>query len=216
MSLIDFNESARSQGSLHIAVKDLGADSRPFFNAFLQALKTLPPIQLKEPKGSLLFLRFTSYENLPAWATEGLNWSEFNPHKQILGVIGIGRCHDLDDLDNTVSGFKIYNKEIKNSSVCGARCIIYGSKRELEGGLIDSDNQYCVLDTEPTSEDIQRNIITGIVTELALTIHSTLKARISQLEDLVGRNSSSPPLPVLHSPFESKEYLRPEEEPEQR
>ncbi len=215
MSLIDFNEEARNQGSLHVAVMDLGgADSKSFFNVFLQALSKLPPIQLKEPKGSLLFLRFLSYENLPVWATEGPNWSEFNPHKQIMGVLGVGRCHDLDNLDNTASGFKIYCGGFERR-IYGSRCIMYGRKSELEGGNVESDRQYCLIDAEPSSDDVKLQFVSEVVTELALTMHASLKSRVSQLEDSLSRASVAP-LPLLHSPLESKEYFRPDDEPEQR
>ncbi len=205
MSLIDFSQEARNQGFLHIAVKDLGEESHSFFNAVLQALTKLPPIQLTEPKGTVLFLRFLNYNELPSWAIKGPKWNEFNPHKQIMGVLGVCKCYDLDDLDNVIAGFKTSN--LFESSLC--RCIIYGSKSELEGGNIDTTKGHCLIDAELSSDDIKLDCLTEVVTDFALTIYSTLKSRITHLKDSLRTSTVA----VVHSPFESKEYSRPEDDP---
>ena len=216
MSLIDFNQEAKDQGCLHIAVIALGDASAALFQAVMKELSLLPPIQLVEPKGTVLFLRFLNSVELPSWALVGPKWNEFSAHKQILGVLGISQCLDVDDLDNVMAGFKSYCAKFK-SSLCDSRCIVYGSRTEMRQHL-DPRKGYRLVDLNSeqesyTSGDINVDDIQEIVTDFALAIYITLKSRIVQLEknisSALGRSES---VKLLKSPFESKEFSRPDED----
>ena len=216
MSLVDFNQEVNDHGCLHIAVIALGDASAALFQAVMNELSLLPPIQLVEPKGTVLFLRFLDSLELPSWALGGPKWNEFSAHKQILGVLGISQCLDIDDLDNVKAGFKSYCAKFK-SSLCDSRCIVYGSRTEI-GQHLDPRKGYRLVDLNSeqelyTSGDINVDAVQEIVTDFALAIYITVKSRIAQLEKNVltslGRSES---LKLLKSPFELKEFSRSDED----
>ena len=212
MSSVDFKQEAKHHGFIHIAVKDLGEEPGSFFGNVLKALAELPPIQLVEPKGTVLFLRFLNSLELPPWALGGLKWSDFCAHKQILGVLGVSKCYDLDDLDNVLAGFKLYTANFK-SSLCQSRCFIYGSKTELEGGNIDPKKGHRLIDCNTvnrTTDGIKSDVLTKEINDFARSIYDTLINEISDLEKCLEIGGS--PVKFLRSPFESKDASRSEDD----
>jgi len=202
MSLIDFTQKARHQGCLHIVVKNLTEEQDVFYEKVLHALQKLPPIQLTEPKGHVLFPRFLDSGQLPSWASNGHKWNEFSPYKQLLGVLCICKCNDLDDFANSMAGFKSYSSQCK-SDLCDSRCIIYGPKSELEGAITEDRRAFHIIDSgcdEDSSEDINLSSLSESVVEFAIGIRSKIQSRIASLEKSV----TVPKL--LRSPFESKEF----------
>lgn len=209
MSLIDFNQEAKDHGCLHIVVTPLGDASSALFQTVLKELLLLPPVQLAEPKGTVLFLKFINSLELPGWALDGPKWNDFTAHKQILGVLGISQCLDVDDLDNVMAGFKTYCAKFKGA-LCDTRCIVYGSSNEL-GQQLDPRKGYRLILLKPdletyTSGDISVDEVQEMVTDFAFAIYITLKSRITQLENTLATSlGRSEALKILKSPVEVRD-----------
>lgn len=210
MSMVDFNQEARDQGCLHIALKPLGGASKALFKVIGKVLRSMPPVQLPEPKGTVLFLRFLDGDQLPCWAAgEGtkvrVRWDEFSAHKSVLGLLCVAQCQDSDDLDNIRTGYKDSCKAHKDS-LCGSRCIIYGPRKnlspdtELKDGIVHID---CTLDElDILVNDVKPPIVEKIATELAQSIFMGLRARMENCLKVVG-DPGRTDLPYLRAPVDS-------------
>lgn len=206
MSLIDFTQDAQDQGCMHIVVAALSdKEARtPFDKDVLDCLCKLPPIQLAEPKGTVLFLRFLDAQNLPKWASDGPKWDEFSAHKQVLGVLVVCQCLDTDDLDNAKAGFGKACAKFKSTFCDTNKCIIYGPKKHLEQ-YVDPRKGYCLIDCNLDQEQctVCREDLEEIVTDFALSIYVTLKSKIGQIEK--GMTNRLEQLKALKSPCEQRE-----------
>lgn len=222
MSSVDFNQEARDQGCLHIAVKSIGGASSSLFKAVEKVLRDMPPVQPPEPKGTVLFLRFIDGGKPPCWA-EGeaargrARWDQFSAHKSVLGLVCVAVCHDADDLDNIRAGYRDACRAHK-ATLCGSKCILYGPRKNLEScteltdGLVHIDSTLDELDV--LVEDVKPPIVEKIASELAQSILLALRGKMETCLKLVGDPSRTDPLPYLRAPVETKETT--EEELEQR
>ncbi len=225
MSMIDFKQEARDQGCLHIALKPVGGTdtgSRALVSAVGEVLGDMPPVQMAEPKGTVLFLRFIDGDQPPCWAAGGggggkARWEQFSAHKSVLGVLCVAQCHDADELDNIRAGYKAACS-LHQPGLCGSKCLVYGPKKNLEAcmdpkdGLVYIDSTVDELDVLP--EDTKPQVVERVATELAQSIFSTLKAR---MEKLVGDSSRGvDQLPHLRAPMEARPRETQEDEPEQK
>ena len=189
MSIVEFQQEARYQGCLHIALKPLGEVSGSLFSTVVTVLQGLPPIQLPEPKGTVLFLRFMDDENLPGWAvTEnaGRRWNLFTAHKSVVGLLCISHCHDEDELANIKAGYK--NACTAHSPrPFGSKCIVYGKKKTMKsfmGGPVSAGEELVYIDQgvgeegeEVTTQDIHVHRLEELVNELVHSIFSKLNSR---------------------------------------
>lgn len=224
MSLIDFNQEARDQGCLHIVLKPVGgldANSQPLVTAVGKVLRDMPPVQLSEPKGTVLFLRFMNGDQLPCWAAGGgeakARWDLFSAHKSVYGLLCVAQCQDADELDNIRAGYKTACSA-HQQSLCGSRCIVYGPKKNLEecidpkDGFVYIDSIVDELDVLP--EDTKPHIVEKVATDLAQSIFSTLRGEAESHQKILGDSSRSlDSLPHLRAPMETAAA---EVEPEQR
>ena len=213
MSLIDFNQEARDQGCLHIALKPVGGTvngNKSLVSAVGEVLRAMPPVQIPEPKGTVLFLRFIDGEKLPNWASNKgatSRWEQFSAHKSVLGLLCIAQCHDADDLDNIRAGYKSACSAHQRG-LCGSKCIVYGSKKNLEAcmdpkdGFVYIDSVVDELDVLP--EDTKPHLVEKLATELAQSIFSTLRSRMeTRLKIVMESSRGVDPLPLLKAPVEA-------------
>lgn len=209
MSLVDFTQDATDHGCLHIAVMPLGEASGVLYAALVDVLRALPPVQLQEPKGTVLFLRFLS--TLPKWASDSTRWEELTAYKQILGVLAISQCQDLADLESVKEGFKICSDKFRRT-LCDSRCIVYGPKRALEEHT-DARKGFSLIDCEVdqesfTKKDLESTVedVSEIVYEFARSIHAILSSRIREYEKQIGgaQSQGRVELKRLRTPFDAK------------
>lgn len=228
MSMLDFRQAARDQGCLHIVLKPVGAtetSSRAAVNAVRGVLQNMPPVQLPEPKGTVLFLRFIDGEQLPCWAAgdSGTRWDQFSAHKSVLGLLCIAQCHDADELDDIRAGYKDACS-LHQQGLCASKCIVYGPKKQLEAescidpkdGFIYIDSVMDELDILP--EDTKPQIVERVATELAQSIFSCLKTRMEKQLKIISEccRNVDPFPPHLKAPTETRPRDAPEEEHEQK
>lgn len=213
MSMVDFSQEARDQGRLHIAVKSVGATNTALVQAVSRVLLDMPPVQLPEPKGTVLFLRFIDGDELPCWAAGKVKWEQYSAHKNVLGLLCVAQCHDADDLDKIRASYKESCKT-HQPGLCSGRCLVYGSKKsctDLRDGMVHID---CTVDElDVLSEDIKPPAVEKMATELAQDIFFTLRSRMDNLQKVVGDPGRTDPLKHLMAPMELD--LR-EDEVEQR
>lgn len=213
MSMVDFSQEARDQGCLHIAVKSVGATNRALVQAVSKVLYDMPPVQLPELKGTVLFLRFIDGDKLPCWAAGKARWEQYSAHKNVLGLLCVAQCHDADDLDNIRAGYKESCKA-HQPGLCIARCLVYGSKKSctvLKDGLVHID---CTVDElDVLSEDIKPPSVEKVATELAHGIFFALRSRMDNVQKVVGDPGRTDPLKHLMAPMEVESR---EEDVEQR
>lgn len=211
-SLLDFKQEAQYQGCLHIAVAALYEVDSSLYVAVCERLCSLPPVQLS---GTVLFLRFVKADELPPWAGKGHKWDEFSAHKRIVGLLGIAQCSDMDELTNAKASMKAATAAYK-PSLCEAKCLVYGPKKHLEQ-CVDTGTGMCLM-TAPkeqdayVADDVCGYELEEVVKGFAQDICSRLNTRISQLEKIVNQTGRSEPLPLLKSPFETREGGMLEEE----
>ena len=206
MSHVDFSQDAKDHGCIHIAVEPLGETSGPIFAATLDILQNMTAIHLTtDLKGNtVLFLRFLS--TLPRWATDDVKWGDLAAYKQVLGVLAITQCHDIDDVANIQAGFK-QNCHKFHRTLCNSRCIVYGPKKVLED-CIDPKKGFhlidCSLDHEAfTKVDINVQGLEEIVTDFVRSIHITLKSQIGEFSKQVGSLGRAPDqVKLLRTPFD--------------
>lgn len=212
MSLIDFKQEAQFQGCLHIAVAALDDVNSSLYVAVCDRLCSLPPVQLS---GTVLFLRFIKASEMPSWSGKGPRWEEFAAHKQIVGLLGIAQCSDIDDVTNAKACFKATYTAYK-SNLCEAKCIVYGPKKKLEKCIDSGASMYVI--NNPVEQDVYvAGDVCGpeleeMVRGFAQDICSKLNVRINHLERMLNQTGRSESLPLLKSPFESREVLAQEEE----
>ena len=224
MATVDFSQEARCQGCLHIALKSIGDGSGALVKAVGRVLRDMPPVQLPESKGTVLFLRFVDGDELPCWAVSGgggtggkvRRWDQFSAYKSLLGLLCVAQCHDVDDLDNIRAGYKDCIKAHQHA-LCSSRCLVYGPKKnferctELKDGMVHVDCTVDELDVLP--EDIQPPTVERVAGELAQGIFIKLRAKMEECQRVIG-DPSRVELPHLKTPMECKEQS--EEEAEQR
>lgn len=213
MSLIDFKQEAHHQGCLHIAVTALDELNTSLYSAVFERLCSLPPVQLS---GTVLFLRFIrAEEELPPWSGKGPRWDEFSAHKQIVGLLGVAHCTDVDDLTNARAAMRAAVEKHK-PGLRESRMVVYGPKKGLES-CMEQGAGVCVLNCPVDQEayvagDVCASELEEIVKGLTQDICTKLNARISQLEKLVSQTGRAEMPPLLKSPFESREVLTQEED----
>lgn len=222
--MIDFKQEARDQGCLHIAVRPVGEISTPLVQAVMKLLRVMPPVQLAELKGSVLFLRFLDGEDLPCWAAgtnKGAKWDQFSAHKTVHGLLGVGQCQDAEDVINTLQLYR-ENCKLHQPQLYGSRCILYGPKKELEPCVAEPSKdgvvlvQYLAADiADAGPEDVQGNVVETVVEELTRSIFYSLKARMEPFQKVLEEPNRIDPLATirLRAPMEKDQW---DEELEQR
>lgn len=218
MSTVDFSQEARDQGCLHIAVKSVGATNSALVQAVGRVLRDMPPVQLPEPKGTVLFLRFIDGDELPCWAGGKARWEDYSAHKNVLGLLCVAQCHDADDLDNIRAGYRDSCKA-HQPGLCSSKCLMYGSRRSCTGlkdgilkdGLVHIDCTVDELDILP--EDINPPVVEKVANELAQSIFFALRSRMEGIQRLVGDPGRTDPIKHLKAPMEMDQG---EDEIEQR
>lgn len=213
-SLIDFTQEAQYQGCLHIAVTALDELNSSFYAAVYERLCNLLPVQLS---GTVLFLRFVKApEELPAWATgaRGPKWDEFEAHKQIVGLLGVTQCSDVDEVTNAKASYRAAAAEYK-PNLLESRCLVYGPKKQLEA-YRDLGAGLCLMNC-PVERDVYKVEDVGVV-ELeevvrgfAQDIYNRLNGKIGMIEKTLSLTGRSEVL-TLKSPFESREVGLQEED----
>lgn len=227
MATIDFSQEARCQGCLHIALTSIGgSNNSALVKAVGRVLRDMPPVQLPESKGAVLFLRFIDGDELPCWAEGGggggtggkaRRWDQFSAYKSLVGLLCVAQCHDVDDLDNIRAGYKDCIKAHQHA-LCSSRCLVYGPKKnfevcaDLKDGMVHVDCTVDELDVLP--EDIQPPVVERVAGELAQGIFIKLRAKMEECQRVIGDPSRVEPLPHLKTPMECREPA--EEEAEQR
>lgn len=209
--MIDFNQEARDQGCLHIALQPLGGASNALVKAVGKVLRDLPPVQLPEPKGTVLFLRFLDADQLPCWAAgEGtkvrVKWDQFSAHKSVLGLLCVAQCQDDNDLENIRTGYR-ESRETHSSGLFGSKCIIYGPRKnlspttEVKDGMIHVD---CTLDElDILVDDVKPPIVEKVATDLAQSIFTGLRTKMESCLKVVGDPGRTDPLPHLRTPVDA-------------
>lgn len=212
--MVDFSQEARDQGCLHVAVKSVGTANNALVRAVSKVLRDMPPIQLPDPKGTVLFLRFIDGEELPCWATGKAKWEQYSAHKNVLGLLCVSQCHDADDMDNIKAGYKD-SCTAQGSGLCSSRCLIYGPKKsctDLKHGMVHVG---CTVDElDILLEDIKPPVVEKVASELAQDIFFTLRSRMEDVQKVVEDPGRTDPLKHLKAPMEEMESW--EEEAEQR
>ena len=213
-SFIDFKQEAQYQGCLHIVVAPLDELNSSFYSAVYERLCNLPPVQLS---GTVLFLRFVKApEELPAWATaaRGPKWDEFEAHKQIVGLLGVTQCSDVDELTNAKASLRAAVAEYK-PNLLEFRCLAYGPKKQLEA-CRELGAGLCLMNS-PVERDVYKVDDIGVV-ELeevvrgfAQDIYNRLNGKIGMIEKMLSFTGRSEVL-MLKSPFESREVGLQEED----
>lgn len=219
--MVDFSQEARDQGCLHIVLKGLGGGSTALVNTVGKVLRNMLPVQLQEPKGTVLFLRFLDGGKLPCWAAvEGTGgrarWDQFSAHKCVVGLLCVAQCHGADDLGSIRTAYGDSCKA-HQPGLCGSKCIIYGPRKNLESvelkdGFVHIDSKLDELDIIP--EDVKPSIVEKIASDLAQFIFSALRPKVENFLKVINDPVRADPLPHLKAPMESKELA--EEESEQR
>lgn len=220
--MIDYKQEARDQGCLHIAVKPVGEISRPLVQNVMKLLQNMPPVQLAELKGSVLFLRFLDGENLPCWATgasKGPKWDQFSAHKTVHGFLGLGLCQNAVDVASTLQSYR-ENYKLLQPQLCAHRCILYGPEKELEHCISETTKdgvmliQCSIADAGP--QDVQGPMVETVVEELVRSILYSLKARMEPFQKVLEEPNRIDPLSIirLRAPMETMDQL--DEELEQR
>jgi hypothetical protein len=215
MSAVDFSQVARDQGCLHIAVKSVGDTNDALVGVVRKVLRDMPPVQLPEPKGTVLFLRFIDGDNLPCWATGKARWEQYSAHKNVLGLLCVAQCHDSDDLVNIVAGYKASCKDLQ-PGLCSSKCIVYGPEQsctELKPGMVHIGNTVDELDI--LLDDIKPPAVERVASELAKGIFFALKSRMEHVQKAVGDPGRTDPIKHLKAPMEL-EMESWDEEAEQR
>lgn len=211
-SLLDVRQEAQHHGCLHIAVTAIDNVDSSLYMAVNERLCSLPPVQLG---GTVLFLRFVGAGELPPWARKGHKWDEFSAHKQIVGLLGIARCSDLNDLTNAKASVRLATAAYK-PNLCEARCLAYGPKKYLES-CTEAGGSLCLMNAPEeqdgyVADDVCGSELEEAVKALAQDICTKLNARINQLEKILNQPGRSDSLPQLKSPFDTREGGTQEEE----
>ena len=183
MSLADFSQDAHDHAHLFVYVTALGETSGALYGAVMEALRDLSPIHPRGSKDSLIFIRFLNH--LPRWVKDPRPWREFQAYKQVLGVLAITQCHDMDDLEAVASYFRDVCQHFKES-LCDSRCVVYGSKSVL-GKAIDSRRGFTLVNFNNqrsfnTKADVNLSTLESVITDFADSIFITLQSRITNLK----------------------------------
>ena len=214
MSLIDFKQEAQYQGCLHIAVTAFDEINSSLYAAVFDRLCSLPPVQLS---GTVLFVRFIEARELPPWANtgKGPKWDEFSAHKQIVGLLGITQCSDVDDLTNAKASLRAAAAEHK-PNLLESRCLAYGPKKQLEACRGDLGAGLCLMNCPVErdaykAEDVGALELEEVVKGFVQDICNRLNGKISMIEKMLNLTGRSEVI-TLKSPFESREAGMQEED----
>ena len=192
--MIDFKQEARDQGCLHIAVKTVGERRLPFVQGILNLLYNMPPVQLAELKGCVLFLRFLDESNLPCWvscAKKGSSWEQLSAHKAVHGLLGVGHCQSPVDVVNAIQSYRD-NCKLFQSQLCASKCILYVSKKGLHLCAADSNKDGVIMledladdMTKTGPQDLNGSMVEMVVKELVRFILHNLKSRMDSLQKIL-------------------------------
>jgi hypothetical protein len=192
-----------------VYVTPLGETSGALYGAVVESLQHFPPIHPRGSKDSLIFVRFLN--RLPRWAKDGQPWLEFQPYKQVLGVLGVTQCHDGDDVAVAEEAFRTVCSPYA-ASLCDSKCVVYGSKSELEEAilcrrdflLVEFDNSQSF-----SKPDVKINVsrLEKVVTDFAESIFMKLQQRIRDLKTKMDMGK----MDMLRSPVDGKETENEEE-----
>ena len=207
MSLADFCQDAQDHARLFVYVTALGETSGSLYGAVVEALHDFPPI--RRGPTSYVFLRFLN--QLPRWARGGQPWQDFQPYKQVLGVLAIAQCRDVEDLDMIEPAFRQVCARF-SGTLRDSRCVVYGSKACL-GKMMESLSHFSLVEFDyqrafSAQPAVKKPELERIVRELANSIYGALQTRIG---DLTKELESGRVLRPLRSPLDGKEF-EPEEE----
>ena len=201
MSLADFSQYAEDHARLFVFVKALGETSGALYGAIVDSLLEFPPVPVRD---SLVFVRLEN--RLPRWAKEGQQrWQQFQPHKRILGFLGITQCHDAEDLEIVEAEFK-KERDKFSSSVCASQCMVFGSRADLEVARVPSNFHLVEFDnsrsfTKPEVE-IDQGLLSRIVSKL---VEGVLQRVQKEIEESSRRLEAGGRLDALQSPLEGRE-----------
>ena len=213
MSMVDFNQEAKDPGCLHIALTTLGGGSNGLLKAVSKVVRQMAPVQLSEPKGTVLFLRFLDGEQLPCWAAGRgtkvrVRWDQYSAHKSVLGLLCVAHCQGPEDLETIRTAYKEL-RETHKDGLCSWRCLIYGPRKrlppdtELRDGMIHIDSLLDELDVHV--DDIRPLIVEKVASELAQSIFKSLKTRMEECYRVVNDPSRTDPLPLLRAPVDTSD-----------
>ena len=215
MSLIDFSQDIQDHGCFHIMVTPLGNASGALYASVLNELQKFPPIQPSEPKGTVVFLKFLSYNALPKWAEDSKSkWKEFLAHKQILGVLGITQCQDIDDFYNIKAGFRESRERFKGT-LCDYKCFVFVPEKEgFKEHIGTGGKEFCLIscniDPEAsTIKDVRVPVgkVEEGVTDLAESIYRVLNARKGEFIERYG-GARSEQVKLLKTPSDCSDTSR--------
>ena len=209
MSLLDLTQDATDQGALHVTVAPIADVSTPLYEAVCKKLTSMAPIQLSDPKGVVLYLKFIKSSELPVWAEKEAKWSEFCAHKHMVGLLAVAQCTDIDEALNITVGFKTATSRFKTLS--DFKCLIYGPKK-VTSNSFDSKKGFCLIDCKLEGDiyeavdetEVNTQQLEEIVHDFAQAIYNSIKSRIEHVKNYISPNSGRvEAIRQLKSPFEA-------------
>ena len=189
-------------------VTALGETSGALYGAVLDFLQAFPPIP-SSGKDSFIFLRLLN--RLPRWAKDGQTWREFQPYKQVFGVLAVTQCHEKEDLETAKDAFDEACSTYRETAL-EKQCIVYGCRSEL-GRAVQLGEKFNFVDFDNSQSFAQPELkIDGprlgeIVTRFAESLYAKLHERIRHLANEL--ECGKPRL--LRSPVDGKEAENEEE-----
>ena len=203
MPLDDFSQDARDHANLFVHVVSLGPTSGALFGAVMKALRDFPPIHPGGSRDALVFVRFLN--QLPRWARDGSGWQGFQAHKQVLGVLAVTQCHDVEELEAATENFKTKCRDF-DSGLCDCRCVVFGS-RALLGEAVSATEGFSLMEFDHqksfTVGGVEIDGLETVVTDLVDSIYTRLQTHLATLKK--GLEGGRLPPATVRSPLDGKE-----------
>lgn len=191
MSIADYNQRAEDHQSLLVLIKPFGQPKAHSFSRVVERIVSVTYVPAPQPKRHV-WLRYKKIVHI-----ENSDWGEFQGHRQITGLICLGKASSEIELAKIYASHDTLKSKYSNT-LYDSRCFIFGMQKEeaektsygVPPGVFFFDN----------AEDCEQ--LEDRVKDFAASLFWVLESK--RLERVKDRGDK---LPLLMVPFEKKDMV---------
>lgn len=191
MQLPDYTQRAEDHQAFLVLVKHLGKELKPkSFKKVFERINRIQNVRIHSHQRTMWIRCKDSYPVV------NNDWGDFQAHRRVLGVIGVGSCETEQELQELYSNYED-TKDQYLSTLYDSRLIVFGMNQD--GSVIEK------IDAENTSKD-STNSNGNKKEQNGSTnggeVEGIGKERTKDMGDVVEKSKQDPELPKISDPLQ--------------
>lgn len=149
MSCIDYSQTAENHQCLLILVKHVGTLLKTKTFLYLwERIRRVSMVRIPNQQRTI-WLRYKRM-----YPVDNNEWGDFQAHRKVLGLICIGKCHNMKEFEETFESYKKIKEDYANT-IFNSRLILFGMNRDgtplEEINSSDTDNSPSTSNSQDSS-----------------------------------------------------------------